>query len=174
MILITTSKVITKRSENAFSRMFCNALDNIIYILNDPCTAWVRNPLESPMSQCVTSRSTQFESRKNGPREKWSPKNWSRKTQEQKIVGWASSIVVCVCEMLGCDQFMKTQNSTTNPKFGNEKSSGERQASCCVCVCVECSMWSVYENPKFDNKPYWTPLMFYSLVRWTSNIFLCV
>ena len=39
MILITTSKVITKRLENAVRRMFCNALDNIIYILNEPCTA---------------------------------------------------------------------------------------------------------------------------------------
>ena len=40
--------------------MVCNALDNIICILNDLCIVWVRNPLESPMSQCVTSRSTQF------------------------------------------------------------------------------------------------------------------
>ena len=35
-------------------------MDNIIYILNDPYIAWVRNLLESHMSQCVTSRSTQF------------------------------------------------------------------------------------------------------------------
>ena len=34
MILINTSKVFTQRPENAVSKMFCNALDNIIYILN--------------------------------------------------------------------------------------------------------------------------------------------
>ena len=45
--MITTSKVITKRPENAVSRIFCNALDNIIYILNDPCIG-VRNLLQSP------------------------------------------------------------------------------------------------------------------------------
>ena len=38
---------------------------------------------------------------KNCPREKWSlekwsTEKWSRKTHKQKIVGWASSIVVCV------------------------------------------------------------------------------
>ena len=39
----------------------------------------------------------------------------------------------------------QTQNSETNPKHGNKKSSGERRASWCVCVraracvCVECS-----------------------------------
>ena len=39
IILIITWKVITKRPENAVSRIFCNALDNIIYILNEPCIA---------------------------------------------------------------------------------------------------------------------------------------
>ena len=46
-ILITTLKVITKRPVNAVNRIFYKASDNIIYILNDPCIAWVRNPLES-------------------------------------------------------------------------------------------------------------------------------
>ena len=49
------------------------------------------------------------------------------KTRKQKIVGWASSIVVCVCGMLGCDQSMETQ--------------------------------------KLDNKPSWTPLVFYRLLH---------
>ena len=39
IILNTTSKVNNKRPENAGSRIFCNALDSIIYILNDPCLA---------------------------------------------------------------------------------------------------------------------------------------
>ena len=94
--------------------------------------------------------------RKNGPRKISPRKNGPRKTQNRKIVGWASSIVVCVwnvgmwsiyenpklgnkpktrkrevvglassivararvcvcvCGMFGCDQSMKTQNSTTN------------------------------------------------------------
>ena len=26
-------------------------------------------------------------------------------------------------------------------------------------------MWSIYEIPKFDNKPFWTPLVSYSLVH---------
>ena len=39
IILITTSKVYTKRPENLVSRMYCKTLDSIIYILNDPCIA---------------------------------------------------------------------------------------------------------------------------------------
>ena len=43
-----------------------------------------------------------------------------------------------VCGMLGCDQSMKTRNSTTNPKLGNKKSWGERRASWCVCRMFGC------------------------------------
>ena len=54
---------------------------------------------------------------KNGPRKIIPRKIGPRKTQKQKIVGWASSIVVCVC------------------------------------VCVwNVGMWSIYVNPKLDNK----------------------
>ena len=59
--------------------------------------------------------------RKNGPR-----KNGPRETQKRKIVGWASSIMVCVWNV---------------------------------------EMWSIYENPKLNNKSSWTPLVFYSLVH---------
>ena len=57
---------------------------------------------------------------KNGPR-KIGPENW-------KIVGWAASIVVCVCVW-------------------------------------NVGMWSIYENLKLDNYPFWTPLVFYSFVH---------
>ena len=44
--------------------------------------------------------------------------NWitNPKPENKKIMGWALRIVVCVCvcEILGCYQSMKTQNSTTN------------------------------------------------------------
>ena len=102
---------------------------------------------------------------------KWSPENWSPKKKSlekcpSKIVlrqknpgkmvpeklrnekSWGGHRASwCVCGMLGCDQSMKTQNSTqtqnseTNPKLGNKKSWGERASSIvvCVCVCVECS-----------------------------------
>ena len=58
--------------------------------------------------------------RKNGPRKICPRKNGPRETQKRKNVGWASNIVVCVCGMLGCDQSIKTQNSTTNPKLENK------------------------------------------------------
>ena len=36
----------------------------------------------------------------------------------------------------------------------------------CVCVCVwNVGMWSIYENPKLDNKPFCILLVFYSLVH---------
>ena len=31
-------------------------------------------------------------------------------------------------------------------------------------------IWSIYENPKLDNKPSWTPLVFYSLVHLLESI----
>ena len=45
--------------------MFCNALENIIYILDDPCIAWVRNSPEwlvsyKPMRGLPTFQPTQF------------------------------------------------------------------------------------------------------------------
>ena len=82
-----------------------------------------------------------------GSPEKWSPEKWSprkmalgkngarkngpqkigpRESQKRKIVGWTSSIRVCVWNV---------------------------------------RMWSIYENPKLDNKSSWTPLVFYSLVH---------
>ena len=81
---------------------------------------------------------------KNGPRKNGPRKNGPRKigppeTQKRKIVGWASTIVVCVCGMFGCDQSMETQHSTQtqnseiNPKLGNKKWWGERRASWRVC-----------------------------------------
>ena len=57
-------------------------------------------------------------------------RNGPRKIQKRKIVGWASSIVVCVCGMLGCDQSIKTQNSKTK----NRGMSVEHRG-----VCVEYS-----------------------------------
>ena len=78
--------------------------------------------------------------RKNGPREKWFPEKWPPgkmvpgKLVPGKIVpgklvlgklrnrkSWGGGRASwCVCGMLGCDQSMKTQNSRTNPKLGNE------------------------------------------------------
>ena len=43
IILITTSRVISKESENAVRRIFYNSLDNIISIMSDPCVA-PKNP----------------------------------------------------------------------------------------------------------------------------------
>ena len=47
--------------------------------------------------------------RKNGPRKKWSPENSETKNRGAGVEHRG----VCVCGMLGCDQSMKTQNSTT-------------------------------------------------------------
>ena len=58
-------------------------------------------------------RDNSSESRKNGPRKNSPRKIGPRETQKRKIVGWASSIVVCVWNVW---------------------------------------MWSIYENPKLDNK----------------------
>ena len=78
--------------------------------------------------------------RRNGPR-----KIGPRETHKRKIVGWASSIVVCVCVCVECwdvinlskpKTWQQTQNSVTNPKLGNKKSWGERRASWCVSVVV--------------------------------------
>ena len=80
---------------------------------------------------------------KNGPR-----KIGPRETQKRKIVRWASSIVVCVCGMLACNQSMKTQNSTTNPKLGNKKSRGERRASWCGCGMFRCDQSMKTQNSK--------------------------
>ena len=69
-------------------------------------------------------------------------KNGPRETQNRKIVGWASSIVVCVCGMFGCDQYMKTQNSTTKnwetepkPETKNRGVSVERRGVCGMFGC---------------------------------------
>ena len=94
------------------------------------------------------------------------PNTW-KQTQKSEIKNRAVSVEhrgVCVCGMLQCDQSMKTQDLTTNPKLENEKSWGERRVSWCVCV-WNVAMWSIYENPKLDNKPTWTLLVFYSLVH---------
>ena len=34
----------------------------------------------------------------------------------------------CVCGMFGCDQSMKIQNSTTNPKLGNKAKIGNKKS----------------------------------------------
>ena len=65
------------------------------------------------------------------------PNTW-KQTQKSEIKNRAVSVEhrgVCVCGMLQCDQSMKTQDLTTNPKLENEKSWGERRVSWCVCVC---------------------------------------
>ena len=59
---------------------------------------------------------------------------------------------VCVCGMFGCDQFMKTQNSTTNTKLGNkpktrkQKSWGERRAAWCMCGMFGCDQSMKTQN----------------------------
>ena len=78
-------------------------------------------------------------------------KNGPRKTQKQKIVGWASSIVVCpecwdVIDLWKPKTQQQTQNSETNPKLGNKKLWGECRAS--WCVCVKCSDVINLWNPK--------------------------
>ena len=122
--------------------------------------------------------------------EKWSPEKWPpekmvpgklvpgkmvpgklvpRKVRNEKSWGERRASWY-VCGMFWCNQSMKTQNSTTNTKLGNKaktgnkKSWGKRWASWCVCV-WNVRMWSIYENPKLDNKSSWTPLVFYSLVH---------
>ena len=110
------------------------------------------------------------ESRKNGPR-----KIGPRETQKRKIAEWAPSIVVCVCEMLGCDQSMKTQNSTTNPKLENKKSWGERRASWCVCGMFRCDQSKKSQNSKTNtklgNKPKTRKQ---KIVGWASSIVVCL
>ena len=75
----------------------------------------------------------------------------------------------CVCGMFGCDQSMKTDNSTTNTKLGNKPKTRKQKivgwASSIVVCAWNVRMWSIYENPKLDNKSPWTPLVFYSLVH---------
>ena len=53
---------------------------------------------------------------KNGPRKKMVPgKNGPGKVRNEKSWGERLALwCVCVCRILGCDQSMKTQNSTTN------------------------------------------------------------
>ena len=72
---------------------------------------------------------------------------------------------------------MKTQNSTINPELGNKMSWGERWASWCVCV----QYWNVIDlwKPKTGQQTFldsFSVLQFGAcrIVRWTSNIFLCV
>ena len=111
--------------------------------------------------------------RKNGPRKKWSPgkmvpgKNGPRKigpreTQKRKIVGLATSIVVCVCVCVECWDVIKlwkpktrqqTQNSKTNPKLGNKKSWGERRASWYVCGSIGCDDQSMTTQNSNTNLP---------------------
>ena len=71
--------------------------------------------------------------RKNGPQEKWSPEEWppgkmvpGKLRNEQSSGGRRASW--CVSEMFGCDQSMKTQNSTTNTKLGNKAKTGNQKS----------------------------------------------
>ena len=97
---------------------------------------WSTNPGKMVLGKMVREKNGL---RKNGPR-----KIGPRETQKRKIVGWASSIVVCVCvecwdviNLWKPKTRQQTQSSETNPKHGNKKSWSERRAS--WCVCVECS-----------------------------------
>ena len=110
--------------------------------------------------------------RKNGPCEKWSSEKWSptkkvprkmdpgkngprkigpRGTQRRKIVGWASSIVVCVecwdvINLWKPTTRQQTQNSETNPKHRNENSWGELRVSWCVCWMFGCDQSMKTQN----------------------------
>ena len=78
-----------------------------------------------------------------------------RKLKNEKSWGGRrASWSVCVCGMLGCDQSMKTQNSETKPKpeTKNRELSVEHRGVCVWNV----RMWSIYEDPKLDNKSSWT------------------
>ena len=97
-------------------------------------------------------------------------------TRNQKIVGWASSIVVCVWNI-------RMWSIYENPKLDNKHKTRKQSQSrkqkivgwalsvvvcvcVCVCVCVwNVRMWLIYENPKLDNKSSWTPSVFYSLLH---------
>ena len=49
-------------------------------------------------------------------------------------------------------------------KIGPRKNHAISIEHCAVCV-WNVGIWSIYENPKLDNKSSWTPLVFYSLVH---------
>ena len=49
---------------------------------------------------------------KNGPRKNGPGKLKNKKSWGERRASWC--VCVCVCEMLGCDQSMKTQDLTTN------------------------------------------------------------
>ena len=80
--------------------------------------------------------------RKNGPRKIRSRKIGPRETQKRKIVGWASSIVVCmwnvrmwsIYENRQLDNKHKTGKQTQNSETKNRGVSFEHRG-----VCVECS-----------------------------------
>ena len=58
----------------------------------------------------------------------------------------------------------KTRQRTQNSETENRGASVEHRG---VCVCVRvwnARMWSFSENPKPDNKPSWTPLVYYSFI----------
>ena len=55
----------------------------------------------------------------------------------------------------------KTWKQTQNSETKNRGVSVENQGVCVWNV----RMWSIYKNPKLDNKPSWTSLVFYSLVH---------
>ena len=106
--------------------------------------------------------------RKNGPR-----KIGPRKTHKRKIVGWASSIVVCVWNVINLwkpKTWQQSQNSETYPQHGNKKSCGERRAS--WCMCVECSdvinLWKPKTRQQTQN---WEtrPKLETKIVRWALS-----
>ena len=107
--------------------------------------------------------------KKNGPRKNGPRKIGPRETQKQKIVGWASSIVVCewnvgmwsIYENPKLDNKPKTWKQTQNSETKNHGLSVEFRGGCVWNV----RMWSIYEIRKLDNKPSWTSLVFYSLVH---------
>ena len=118
--------------------------------------------------------------RKNGPRKIGPLTNGPGKLRK-KIVGWASSIVVCVCGMLGFinlwkpETWQQTQDSETN----NRGVSVEHRVCVCasVCVCVECSDVIDLWKPKTRQQTFldsFSVLQFGAcrIVKWTSNFFL--
>ena len=91
------------------------------------------------------------ESRKNGPWKNGPQKIGPRETQKQKIVGWASIIVVCVWNVgmwsiyvnPKLDNKPKTRKQTQNSETKNRRVSAEHRG-----MCVECSDVINLWNPK--------------------------
>ena len=113
--------------------------------------------------------------------EKKSPEKWSpEKSWGERRAGWCAYVYA----KLGCDQSVKTQNSTTNLKLGNKPKTRKQKivvwaSSIVASVCVEC--WDVVNlwKPKTRQQIFLDSLSVLQfgacrILRFTSNIFLCV